>query len=118
MTLRRNNYFEMKRKSKIPKASVALPVLQCNMLFDSENELFYDDPCDTDLTASWPLNDGVELSVPSIAVVAAPTCQRKGMIIAGDTISEFEQNAISVLEGKASMLISPVERVEALPIAL
>ena len=35
--LRRKNYFEMKRKGKIPKASIALPVLQYNMFFDSEN---------------------------------------------------------------------------------
>ena len=32
--LRRKHYFETKRKGKIPKASVALPVLQCKMFID------------------------------------------------------------------------------------
>ena len=46
--LRRKNYFEMKKKGKVPKVSLALPVLQCKMFFDSKSELFYDDPYDTD----------------------------------------------------------------------
>ena len=33
LELRRKHYFEMKRKGQIPKASVALPVLQCKMFF-------------------------------------------------------------------------------------
>ena len=95
--LRRKNYFERKTTAKVQKVSVALPVLQCKMFIDSENELFHDDPYNTDLTALWSLNDGVKLSVPCIAAVAAPTRQRNVIIIAGDTVSELQQNAISVL---------------------
>ena len=110
---RRKTYIEMKRTCKIPKASVARPVLQCKMLIDSANELFYDDSYDTDLTASWSLNDGVELSVPRIAVVAAPTRQRMGVII--DTIFEFNtmlsqfwkaRHRCSFRQSKGSMLCS------------
>ena len=106
--LRRNNFIEMNRKSKIPKTAVALPVLQCKMFFDLGNELFYDDPRDTDPTVSWSSADSVELSFPQVAAFSAPTRQRKFIIIEGDIIFGFEQNAISVLEGKASMLNPPV----------
>ena len=37
-----------------------------------------------------------------MAAAAIPTCQQKLIIISGDIISERKQNAISVLEGKAS----------------
>ena len=49
----------MKRKGKIPKASVALPVIQCKMLFDSENELFDHDPYDTDFSVGQHKSSGL-----------------------------------------------------------
>ena len=106
--LRRKQILEMKRKGKISKYSVALPVLQCKMFFDFGNELFYDDPRDTDPTGSRSSADSVELSFPQVAAFSAPTRQRKLIIIEGDIIFGFEQNAISVLEGKASMRNPPV----------
>ena len=42
--LRSSKYVDMKINCKIQKTSLALPVLRCNMVLDSENELFYDDP--------------------------------------------------------------------------
>ena len=87
--MRHNNYMEMKRKGNVPKASVALPVLQCKMFIDSENELFYDDPYVAGPTSCGSLNDGVELTVPRIVAVAAQTRHQKVIIIAGDTVSEL-----------------------------
>ena len=46
--MRRKIYFEMKQLGKVTKASVAMPVLPCKMLVDSENELSYDNPFDID----------------------------------------------------------------------
>ena len=40
--LRWKNYIEIRRKGKIPKASVALPVLHCKLFIDSENVFVYD----------------------------------------------------------------------------
>ena len=38
----------MKKTRKVTKVTVAMPVLQCKMFFDSEIEMFYDDPYDVD----------------------------------------------------------------------
>ena len=46
--LRRKNYIEMKKKVKVRNCLGALLVLRCKMLVDEKNELFYDDPYDTD----------------------------------------------------------------------
>ena len=63
--LRRKNYFEMKRKGTVIKASVAMPVLQCKIFVDSENDVFYDDPYDIDdPTVSWSLGQGAESPAP------------------------------------------------------
>ena len=73
--LRRKNYFEMKQMGNVTKASVAMSVLQCNMLIDSENEMFYDDPYDIDdPTVSWSLGQGDESAARQVAVAAVPTC--------------------------------------------
>ena len=53
-----------------------MPVLQCIIFLDSENELFYDDPYDVDdPTISWLLGQGDERPAPQIAAAAVSTCQ-------------------------------------------
>ena len=60
----------------------ALRVLQCKMFLDSENELFYDYPYDTDDSfVDWSLKWKDERVVPQLAAAAVPTCQQKGIII-------------------------------------
>ena len=67
------------------KTSVALPVLQCTMFVDSENELFYDDLYEFDgPSVAWSLDYNVELSAPQFAAAAIPICQQKGIIISRD----------------------------------
>ena len=62
--LRRKQIFEKNREGTIPKISVALPVLQCKMFLDSENGLFYHDPCDIrNPTVAWLLDRDVEQSI-------------------------------------------------------
>ena len=101
--LRRKHYVDMKNNCKIQKASVALPVLQCQMFLDSENELFYDDPYDADDPAIfWLLGQGGERPALQIAAAAVPTCQQRGIIITGDAVAELVRNATFISENKAS----------------
>ena len=90
--LRRKSYLEMKRKGKIPKTSVALQVLQCKMVLDSECALFYDDPYGVeDPTVARSPDPNAALSAPRVEAAAIPTCQQRGIIISGDIICAFEQ---------------------------
>ena len=57
-----------------------------NVLLDSENKMFYDDRYILDPASSGSLINGVELTVPCIVAVAAPTREQKGIIIAGDPV--------------------------------
>ena len=73
---------EMKKHWKVPKVSLALPVVQCKMFFDSKNELFYDDPDDTDdFIVEWFLTEKDKHVARHLAAAAVPTCQQKGIII-------------------------------------
>ena len=88
------------------------------MFLNSDNKLFYDDRYIRDPASSGSLINGVELTVPCIVAVAAPTREQKGIIIAGDTASELQQHAVCELEGKASMLSPPFGGVDALLLEL
>ena len=80
--LTRNNYYEMNRRGKVTGQSVAMPVLQFNMFFDSKNELFYDDPYDIDdPAASWSLGKGEVHSSPQVAAAAVPTSRLQGIVV-------------------------------------
>ena len=67
---------------------------------------------------SWSLDQSVELSAPRFPAAAIPNCQQRGIVISGDIISERKQNAISVLEGKASAAKPVVGGVDTLIIEL
>ena len=69
----------MKKKVKVPKVSLALPVLQCKMFIDSKNELFYDDPYDADdFVVDWSFKEKDNCAARHLAAAAVPTCQQKG----------------------------------------
>ena len=60
------------------------------MFLDSENELFYDDPYNTDdPIVDWCLIDTDKRVARQLAGAAVPICQHKGVIITGETISEL-----------------------------
>ena len=89
------------------------------MFLDSENELFYDHPYDTvDSIVDWSQRGNDERVAPQLAVAAVSTCQQKGVISTGETISKFECNAIVVLDGKGPASILPVRGVDTLLIEL
>ena len=100
---------EMKKQGKISKVSLALQVLQCNMFIDSKNELFYDDPYDTDVfVVDWSLKENDNRAAQHPAAAAVPTCQQTEIIITGETISELEYNAMLVFGGKGLASIPPL----------
>ena len=77
------------------------------MFIDSKNELFYDDPYDTDdFVVDCFLKENGFRAARHLAAAAFPTCQQKGVVIAGETISELEYNAMLVFGGKGLTSIS------------
>ena len=95
---RRKHYLEMKKKGGVSKASEVMPVLQCKLFFDSENETFYDDPYDIDdPTVSWSLEQGNARQAPQFAAAAVPI-PKHGIIITGAIVAQLVLSATSILD--------------------
>ena len=72
-----------------------MQIIQCKMCLDSECELFYDDAYDVeDPTIARSLDPNAAPSAPRVEAADIPTCPQRGIIISGNIISEFKQNAI------------------------
>ena len=85
------------------------------MFLDSENELVFDDPYDTDDSiVGWSLKETDKRVLRQLAAAAIPACQQKGIIISRETISELEYNAVLVLDGKGPAFIFLVKGIDTL----